>query len=78
MKPRNLTYLVAGGVLDRNPKTQLAVIESGASWLAALAERMDEVYENCSLIDDASMASTSTTVYSIAILAKVPTSFLAK
>lgn len=40
-----ITYLVAGGVLDRNPKAQVAVIESGASWLAALAERMDEVYE---------------------------------
>jgi predicted TIM-barrel fold metal-dependent hydrolase len=36
--------LVAGGVLDRNPKARVAVIESGASWLAALAERMDEVY----------------------------------
>jgi len=40
-----VTYLVAGGVLDRNPKTQVAIIECGASWLAALAERMDEVYE---------------------------------
>jgi predicted TIM-barrel fold metal-dependent hydrolase len=37
--------LVAGGVLDRNPTAQVAVIESGASWLSALAERMDEVYE---------------------------------
>jgi len=37
--------LVAGGVLDRNPRAQVAVIESGASWLSALAERMDEVYE---------------------------------
>ncbi|MDB5430137.1 MAG: amidohydrolase [Caulobacter sp.] len=36
--------LVAGGVLDRNPGAQICVIESGASWLAALAERMDEVY----------------------------------
>ncbi len=36
--------LVAGGVLDRNPKAKVAVIESGASWLGALAERMDEVY----------------------------------
>jgi predicted TIM-barrel fold metal-dependent hydrolase len=41
----SITYLVAGGVLDRNPKAQVAVIECGASWLAALAERMDEVYE---------------------------------
>lgn len=37
-------YLVAGGVLDRNPQTQVAIIECGASWLGALAERMDEVY----------------------------------
>jgi predicted TIM-barrel fold metal-dependent hydrolase len=40
-----VTYLVGGGVLDRNPKAQVAVIECGASWLAAVAERMDEVYE---------------------------------
>ena len=39
-----IMYMVAGGVLDRNPNTQVAVIECGASWLAALAERMDEVY----------------------------------
>lgn len=39
-----LTYLIAGGVLDRNPKAIVAFIESGASWLAAVAERMDEVY----------------------------------
>jgi predicted TIM-barrel fold metal-dependent hydrolase len=38
-------YLVAGGVLDRNPKAKVAFIESGASWLVALAERMDEVAE---------------------------------
>ena len=37
-------YLVAGGVLDRNPKAKVAFIESGASWLAAIGERMDEVY----------------------------------
>tara|TARA_R110002049_G_scaffold9363_1_gene47867 strand:- start:2939 stop:4045 length:1107 start_codon:yes stop_codon:yes gene_type:complete len=37
-------YLVAGGVLDRNPKAKVAFIESGASWLSAIAERMDEVY----------------------------------
>jgi predicted TIM-barrel fold metal-dependent hydrolase len=36
-------YLIAGGVLDRNPKARVAFIESGASWLVALAERMDEV-----------------------------------
>jgi predicted TIM-barrel fold metal-dependent hydrolase len=38
-------YLVTGGVLDRNPTAKVAFIESGASWLAAIAERMDEVYE---------------------------------
>lgn len=38
-------YLVSGGVLDRNPKAKVAFIESGASWLVALAERMDEVCE---------------------------------
>lgn len=42
---RSVMYLVAGGVLDRNPKAKCAFIESGASWLAALAERMDEVHE---------------------------------
>ena len=36
-------YLVGGGVLDRNPKAKVAFIESGASWLVALGERMDEV-----------------------------------
>lgn len=35
--------LVSGGVLDRFPKVHVAVIEGGASWLAPLAERMDEV-----------------------------------
>jgi predicted TIM-barrel fold metal-dependent hydrolase len=36
--------LVAGGVLDRFPGAKVCCIEGGASWLAALAERMDEVY----------------------------------
>lgn len=40
----SIMALVAGGVLDRCPAAQVAVIESGASWLAGLAERMDEVY----------------------------------
>lgn len=40
----SLMYLVAGGVLDRFPRVQVAVIESGASWLAGLAERLDETY----------------------------------
>ena len=39
----SVMYLVAGGVLDRNPGARVAFIESGASWLVALAERMDEV-----------------------------------
>ena len=41
----SIMYLVAGGVLDRFPRAKVAAIESGASWLAALAERMDEVNE---------------------------------
>lgn len=41
---RTVMQLVAGGVLDRNPRARIAVIEAGASWLAAVAERMDEVY----------------------------------
>lgn len=39
-----IMYLVAGGVLDRHPKAQVAFIECGASWLAGVAERMDEVH----------------------------------
>jgi predicted TIM-barrel fold metal-dependent hydrolase len=42
---RAVMYMIAGGALDRFPATKVAVIESGASWLAALAERMDEVNE---------------------------------
>jgi predicted TIM-barrel fold metal-dependent hydrolase len=41
----SVMHMVAGGVLDRFPGAKVAAIESGASWLAALAERMDEVYE---------------------------------
>ena len=37
--------MVGGGLLDRFPKAKVCVIEGGASWLAALAERLDEVYE---------------------------------
>ncbi len=36
--------LVAGGVLDRFAGAKVCFIESGASWLAATCERMDEVY----------------------------------
>jgi predicted TIM-barrel fold metal-dependent hydrolase len=39
-----IMLLVAGGVLDRCPAARVGVIEAGASWLPALAERMDEVY----------------------------------
>ncbi len=42
---QSLMQMVAGGVLDRFPGAKVAVIESGASWLAGLAERMDEVNE---------------------------------
>ena len=38
-------HMVAGGGLDRFPGAKVACIESGASWLPALAERMDEVYD---------------------------------
>jgi predicted TIM-barrel fold metal-dependent hydrolase len=41
----SVMHLVAGGVLDRFPGAKVACIESGASWLPALAERMDEVYD---------------------------------
>lgn len=41
----SVMFLVAGGVLDRNPGAKVAFIESGASWLVALAERLDEVEE---------------------------------
>ena len=40
----SIQYLVAGGMLDRHPKAKVAYIESGASWLAGLVERMDEIY----------------------------------
>src|SRR3546814_9816838 len=39
---RSVMYLAAGGVLDRNPDARVAFIESGASWLVALAERRSE------------------------------------
>ena len=39
----SIMYMVAGGTLDRFPDAQVMVVESGASWLAGLAERMDEV-----------------------------------
>mgnify|MGYP006172395719 CR=1 FL=1 len=41
---QTLTYMVAGGILDRFPGVKVAFIECGASWLAGVAERMDETY----------------------------------
>lgn len=38
-------YLVSGGVLDRNPGATVVFVESGASWLAGVSERMDEVHD---------------------------------
>lgn len=40
-----ITQLVAGGVLDRNPKAHILFAEHSAGWLYGLAERMDEVYQ---------------------------------
>ncbi len=39
-----ITQLVAGGVLDRNPKAHILFAEHSAGWLWSLAERMDEAY----------------------------------
>jgi len=39
-----ITQLVAGGVLERNPKAHIVFAEHSAGWLWSLAERMDEVY----------------------------------
>jgi len=38
-----VTYMVAGGALDRHPGLRMVVIEAGASWMVALGERLDEV-----------------------------------
>lgn len=40
-----IAQLVAGGVLDRNPKAHILFAEHSAGWLWGLAERMDEVYD---------------------------------
>jgi len=39
-----ITLLVGSGALDRHPGAHVVTVEAGASWLPALAERMDEVY----------------------------------
>ena len=36
-----VSYFVCGGALDRHPGMKISVIEAGASWIAALGERMD-------------------------------------
>jgi len=40
-----VTYMVAGGALDRHPALTMVVVEAGASWMVALGERLDEVNE---------------------------------
>jgi predicted TIM-barrel fold metal-dependent hydrolase len=40
-----VTYMVGGGALDRHPGLTMVVIEAGASWMAGLGERLDEVNE---------------------------------
>ena len=40
-----VTYMVAGGALDRHPGLTMVVVEAGASWMVALGERLDEVNE---------------------------------
>lgn len=39
-----VAYFVCSGVLDRHPRLKIVVVEAGASWMAALGERMDESY----------------------------------
>jgi predicted TIM-barrel fold metal-dependent hydrolase len=41
---RVVTHLVAGGVLDRHPELKVLIAEGGASWVPALADRLDEAY----------------------------------
>lgn len=41
---QTVMYMVAGGILDRYPSVKVAFVECGASWLAGVAERMDETY----------------------------------
>jgi predicted TIM-barrel fold metal-dependent hydrolase len=41
---RTTSMLVAAGVLERHPTLKIAVMEAGASWMAVLADRMDESY----------------------------------
>lgn len=41
---RVVTQLVASGVLDRHPNLRILIAEGGASWVPALADRLDEAY----------------------------------
>lgn len=41
---QTIIHMVAGGLLDRFPGAKVCCVESGASWLAAVCERLDEVY----------------------------------
>lgn len=43
-----LSFLVLGGVFERHPNLRFAVVEMGASWVAAWCERMDTIaQESC-------------------------------
>jgi predicted TIM-barrel fold metal-dependent hydrolase len=41
---RTVTMLTASGALDRHPGVKVFIAEGGASWVPALADRMDEGY----------------------------------
>lgn len=41
---RTVSILTASGVLDRHPTLKVFIAEGGASWVPALADRMDEGY----------------------------------
>jgi predicted TIM-barrel fold metal-dependent hydrolase len=41
---RTVTLLTASGALDRHPGVKVFIAEGGASWVPALADRMDEGY----------------------------------
>lgn len=41
---RTVSLLTASGVLDRHPALRVFIAEGGASWVPALADRMDEGY----------------------------------
>ena len=43
--PHVVSYLCASGVLERFPRLQFAVVESGAAWLAWVLESLDQIYQ---------------------------------